>query len=133
MPTESLTALCGDSWESPRWAVAIDGQPVTLGDWFVRAQARQNSEADAVVLEWTSDDPDRVVIGSAQVQLADGTTITTSTVQLRLFPADWAEVPRKWSGLLEVEISAGDTADPLERRTIVPARKLQIVPDVVHA
>lgn len=129
MATTALTALHGDSWASPRWAVALNGAGTDLAGWHVRAQARQTANSDTTLREWTVDGGG-IVIGSAEVRLSDDTLITTSTIQLVLRPADWADLPRSWAGVLDVEIASDDTATPDERRTIVPARKFQIVPDV---
>lgn len=74
----------GESWTSPTWAVVMPGGVgVTLdGTWTVLAQARRHPrDGGALVYTWTT--PGGITIGSAAVKLASGTTITTSTVQLR--------------------------------------------------
>jgi hypothetical protein len=120
-----LVARYGDTWESPQWAVAINGQPVDFSVWTVTAQAR---DRDGVLLHtWTGD---RVVYGSATIRLTGGSLLVTGTVQLLIRPRDWADLPRQWEGAVEVEMTIGPTGNPEERRTIVPARKMRIIGDV---
>lgn len=74
----------GDSWTSPLWAVLLPGGlGVDLTDgWTVRASVRRHPrDGGATVHTW--EPPDGVVLGQAEVTLANGTTVTTSTVQLR--------------------------------------------------
>lgn len=74
----------GDSWTSPTWAVVMPGGlGVTLdGTWTVRAQARRHArDGGALVYTWST--PGGITIGTTTVKLASGTTITTSSVQLR--------------------------------------------------
>lgn len=127
----ALTALHGDTWHSPRWAVAIDGAPTDLSSWHIRAQARTSPEAEPPVFEWTVAGGG-IVLGTATVRLRSGVEITTGTVQLRLRPADWLNKPRRWSGVLDVELNSDATPTPAERRTIVKRRRLEVTADVAR-
>lgn len=126
-----LTALHGDSWVSPRWAVTMNGAATDLSAWTIQAQARQSTEADTALITWTVAGGG-IKLGTAQVRLSNGQTITTGTVQLVLAPADFVALPRRWSGVVDVELSSDGTAAPAERRTVVRARKFTITPDVAR-
>lgn len=127
----TLTALHGDSWESPRWAVAINGAATDLSVWHIRAQVRRSPDDTHALISWTVDGGG-IRLGSAEVKLSDGSVLTTGTVQLVLRPADWAGLPRRWDGVVDVELSSDTSATPAERRTIVSARRFRIVGDVAR-
>lgn len=133
-PTQNaatLTALHGDTWHSPRWAVAIDGTPTALSSWHVRAQARATTEAETATFEWTVDGGG-IILGTATVKLSSGVEITTSTVQLQLRPADWVGKPRRWSGVLDVELNSDTSPTPAERRTVIASRRFIVNSDVAR-
>jgi hypothetical protein len=138
MVTSHWQVRHGDTARSDVWAVIDgDGRPLDLeaGGWLVRAQARETPEAKAVLLEWTLERG--VELSTAQVRLASGITLTTSTVQLTVAPGDYQWIPLSWSGMFDVEIELPDTDDPaaapLRRHTIVDDGHLTIVPGVTRA
>lgn len=72
----------GDTWSSPVWAVLLPGGlGVDLTDgWDVRASVRRHPlDGGAEVYAWQDAG---IILGQAEVTLADGTEVTTSTVQL---------------------------------------------------
>lgn len=128
----------GDTAYSDVWAV-LDSGGVALdlaaGGWVVRAQARETPEAKSVLIEWTL--TRGVQLSTAQVRLASGREVTTSTVQLMFTPADYQWIPLSWSGVFDVEIELPDlgdsTAPPVRRHTIVDDGHLTIFPGVTRA
>jgi hypothetical protein len=130
--TSRWTVRHGDTSRSEVWAVLDEnGDELNLTGWKVLAQARENAESDAVIAEWTRDHG--VTIGTATIRLRSGRKVETSTVRLYLEPADFEYLPRRWSGVFDVEISlpALDPEDPPQRRyTIVDDGHLVIEPDV---
>lgn len=73
----------GDTWSSPTWAVLLPGGlGVDLTDgWTLKASVRRHrADGGAQVHEWAA--PDGLVLGQAEVSLANGETVTTSTVAL---------------------------------------------------
>lgn len=73
-----------------------------------------------------------ILIGSAEVRLKSGAIMTTDTLQLIIKPSDWINKPRRWEGILDVELSSDESANPNERRTVVRNRKFTITPDVSY-
>lgn len=131
MAKEPLVALHGDSWESPQWAIAINGQPTILSNWFIRAQVRQTTDSESPMFSWSVDN-NSILIGSAEVRLKSGAIMTTDTLQLIIRPSDWINKPRRWEGVLDVELSSDGSSNPNERRTVVRNRKFKITPDVSY-
>lgn len=75
----------GDSWTSPTWAVILPGGlGVNLADWVITAQARWHRDDDEqpVISYDQYSSSSQVAVGTASVTLSNGTTVTTSTVQL---------------------------------------------------
>jgi hypothetical protein len=73
----------GDTWTSPTWAVLLPGGfGVDLNDgWELKASVRRHrADGGAQVHQWV--EPEGIVLGQAEVTLANGTTVTTSTVAL---------------------------------------------------
>jgi hypothetical protein len=129
------TVRHGDTSHSPVWAIVNgDGTALSLAGWTVRAQARAHVDDIKILKEWTQGQG--VTIGSSLVRLSSGAKVTTATVQLTLDPADFAYLPRSWSGVFDVEIaqpdSAHPTGPPLRRYTVVADATLTIVPDVTR-
>lgn len=112
------TTRHGDTARSPIWAVLLDdGSAVDLNDqWYVRAQARPDVDSDTVVFGFIVGHG--IDIGTGEVRLSNGRRVVTSTVQLYLLPADYTEIPRPWSGVIDVEIATDDTDTPAQRYTI---------------
>lgn len=114
----SWVARHGDTSRSPTWAlVGHDGTPVDLTDWTIRAQLR-DSIGSLVVIHAFTDANSGIVVGTATVRLSNGRQIETATVALLLHPADWAEVPAGFSGVLDIEIASDATPAPLETYTV---------------
>lgn len=126
-----LVAYYGDSWQSPWWAVFINGEIVTPSDWVIRAQARRNSSSRDAVFSWTSA-AGSIEFGSADARRRDGTIVTTGAVQLVLRPSDWVGKPSSWSGVIDVEFSSDDTTSPSFRYTVVRQRTFRIEGDVAR-
>lgn len=131
------TYRVGDTWSSEILAVIVDGEAVQLDDgpdtdpgWVVLAQARFGAQ---VIASWSTADG-TVALGTADVQLEDGTTITTSTVQLNHDPGESRERGPFGRSPIEVEVSRyeqpGD-ADPAESYTIA-AGWVTALPDGAH-
>lgn len=77
-----ITFRVGDTWVGPAWGVIVDGIAVDLAaGWTVRAQARRRPEHPDVLMEWSTA-LGRVLLGTAVVTRADGSTVTTSTIRL---------------------------------------------------
>lgn len=84
----------GDTWNSPTWAVLLPGGlGVDLTDgWTLKASVRRHrGDGGAQVHQWI--EPDGVILGQAEVTLATGTTVVTSTVELRHTGAESDEWP----------------------------------------
>lgn len=99
----------GDTWTSPTWAVLLPGGlGVDLADgWTLKASVRQHrDDGGTEVHAWTKTD-DGVIVGQAEVTLASGTTVTTSTVALRHSGTESAVWPI-FVGPWDFEIAKGD-------------------------
>lgn len=125
----------GDTAHSPIWAVLdADGTALDLTGWVVRAQARPNALDPKAIKEWTVDSG--VTVGTATVDIGDGTLVSTSTIQMHLDPVDYQWLPETFSGVFDVEIElpALTVGDPPQKRyTVVPETTFQIVADVTRA
>lgn len=125
----------GDTAHSPIWAVLdADGSALDLTGWVVRAQARANALDPKVVKEWLVDSG--VTVGTATVDIGDGTMVSTSTIQMHLDPADYVWLPETFTGVFDVEIELPAVTDgdpPQKRYTVVPEATFQIVADVTRA
>lgn len=111
-----LSFPLGDTWAaSEAWALLIGDADVDLTDgWGVTAQARATDDA-TVLAEWSTANG-RIALGRADVELEDGTTIETSTVQLR----HSAAVSSAWQPFVadfDCQVERGIGAD-VERYTI---------------
>lgn len=98
----------GDTWTSDPYAVLIDGDPVDLAvGWTVRGYV---AGADAPRCEWTSteDGGGTVVIGRADVELADGTVVPTSTVRLTHTAAQSSAAGAFYRVRMRVQVIAED-------------------------
>lgn len=95
----------GDTWSSPTWAVLLPGgYGVDLTDgWAMKASVRLHRlDGGNEVFVW-----DEILLGQADVTLANGTTVTTSTVSFRHTGADsttWPIFVGRW----DFEISKAD-------------------------
>lgn len=126
----SWTTRHGDTARSPIWAVVNDdGTPLDLNDKYVRAQARVDADANDVVFGFIAGHG--IDIGTADVRLSNGRRVTTSTLQLYLLPADYTEIPRPWSGVIDIEVASDDTPTPAIRHTVV-ALDLTVTKDVTR-
>ena len=117
--THDLRILTGDTWRSPRWAVVIGADPVDLTDgWSVKAQIRAWPQSGTAIHSWG---PTGVDLDTADVQVG-GTTLTTSTVRLRLTAAQTAALGAV-AGVWDLEIShpTFDNGE-LYRKTLVTGR-----------
>lgn len=107
----------GDSERSPAWAVLDDaGHGVDLTAWVVRAQMRATRESPQVDFSFLAGDG--IAVGSATLAVA-GRVVNTSTVQLYLDPADWADIPNPYTGILDVEMASDSSATPVEVHTLI--------------
>jgi hypothetical protein len=114
----SWTTRHGVTARSRIWAIVNDdGSAIDLNDWYVRAQARESIDSDNVTFGFIVGHG--IDIGSADVRLSTGRRVTTSTLQLYLLPADYTEIPRPWSGVIDIEIASDDTNAPAQRHTVV--------------
>lgn len=114
----SWTTRHGDTARSRIWAVVNDdGTGIDLNNWYVRAQARESVDSDNVTFGFIVGHG--IDIGTADVRLSNGRRVTTSTLRLYLLPADYTEIPRPWSGVIDIEIASDDTDAPAERHTVV--------------
>lgn len=98
----------GDTWGSPTWAVLLPGgYGVDLADgWTMTASVKRNRcDGGEVVHVWA--EPNGIWLGQAEVTLADGTVITTSTVALYHTGAESEEWPI-FVGRWDFEIAKGD-------------------------
>lgn len=126
MAGPSLIAQYGKTWSSPRWAVVINGMDVDASAWSIIAQARENADAaDAVFVFSVA--AGTVVLDTAEIELRDGTMLETSTVQLILRPSDWTGKPRRWRGVLEVDIASDASSTPNYLYSIVAGRTLEVI------
>jgi hypothetical protein len=116
----------GRSFAGPVWAILTEsGAAFSLVDWTVQAQVRTNELDPEVFAEFTVENG-RVVVGQAPVTSpADGTTVTTATIQLILGSNESRRWPRLWLGQYDVRIG---TADPdVEDYTIIPTAGFLVV------
>lgn len=123
--------LHGDSAESPVWAVLDDnGNTLDLTGWWVSAQARDTVDDPTPQYTWLVGEG--IDIGTAVVETKTDRHVNTSTVSLYLRPADYAQLPRAYSGVVDVEIATDNGPEPDERHTIVRF-PFRIEPDVTRA
>lgn len=126
----SWTTRHGDTARSPIWAIVNDdGTAIDLNDWYVRAQARSDVDSNDVVFGFIAGHG--ILIGTADVRLSNGRRVTTSTLQLYLLPADYTEIPRPWSGVIDIEVASDDSGSPAIRHTVV-ALTLDVTRDVTR-
>jgi hypothetical protein len=97
----------GDTWGSPTWAVIMPGGVgVDLANgWSMRASVRREPR-DGSTTVYTYQAPIGITLGTTAVTLANGTTVTTSTVALRHTGAvsqEWPIFVGRW----DFEISKG--------------------------
>ena len=105
---KDIKVRVGDTWSSPTWAVLLPGGfGVDLTDgWTLKASVRRHrADGGAEVHEWAA--PDGLILGQAEVTLANGTEVTTSTVALHHTGAESAGWPI-FVGPWDFEISKGD-------------------------
>lgn len=116
-----LTFRVGDTFTGPVWAVVVAGAPVDLADgWTVRAQTRLRPGDPTVLMEWSTANG-RVLLGSATVPRSDGSSITTSTVQLT-HPAAAASALVPFVGRYDCEITDGTRTHTITDGTVVATR-----------
>lgn len=74
----------GDSWSSPTWAVLLPGGVgVDLNDgWTCKASVRRHRDYGGFTVHTWSNVAGSVILGEAEVTLASGEQVTTSTVAL---------------------------------------------------
>lgn len=98
----------GDTWGSPTWAVIMPGGvgvDLTNG-WAMQASVRREPR-DGSTTVYTYQAPIGITLGTTDVTLANGTTVTTSTVALRhtgVVSQEWPIFVGRW----DFEISKGD-------------------------
>lgn len=97
----------GDSFTSPEWAIILPGGTgITLSDgWTVSASLRRHTRDGGATVHTYSGAA--VTTGTTTVTMADGTQVTTSTVQLHHTATeskDWPAFVGPW----DFQISKGD-------------------------
>lgn len=114
----SWTTRHGDTARSPIWAIVNDdGTPMNLDNKYVRAQARATIDSENVTYGFVVGHG--INIGQATVRLSNGRMVSTATLQLYLLPADYTEIPRPWSGVIDIEVASDDSGAPAWRHTVV--------------
>jgi hypothetical protein len=123
--TDPWSARHGDSWQSPPLAVlGADGGTFSLEGWTITAQARRSEVSPEPFHSWADD---MITVGPAVVSIPNSDDVTTSSITLHLSPSDFTDMPLRWVGLVECQISNG--ADTF---TVLPARRFEIFPDLVR-